>query len=167
MANVQHSTMAGSDLHEPKGSGSASVNTTYVSNGAGSGTWQKIGSDQINTSSVKNVNKVYLTYLLQDISTAASHWIATPIAGDIAKIYSVINGAITGANCALSFEIGGVAVTNGGITITQSGSAAGDVDTSTPSAAKTLAAGGSIEIITDGGSTGSKDATITFEINVA
>lgn len=39
MANVQHSTLTGADLHEPKGVAAASAGKVYVSNGAGSGAW--------------------------------------------------------------------------------------------------------------------------------
>lgn len=55
MAN--HASLTGAELHECKGADSAAANTVRVSDGAGSGTWQKITSDSINTSSVKNVNK--------------------------------------------------------------------------------------------------------------
>ncbi len=61
-------------------------------------------------------------------------------------------------------EIGGTLVTNSAITITQSGSAAGDVDSSTPSAANTVTAGQAIEVISDGLSTTNVDATITLVI---
>lgn len=44
MANVEHSTLTGSDLHEPKGVAAASANRVYVANGAGSGTWTTIGT---------------------------------------------------------------------------------------------------------------------------
>lgn len=39
MANVSHASLTGSDLHEPKGIGSATNGSVYVSNGAGSGAW--------------------------------------------------------------------------------------------------------------------------------
>lgn len=39
MPTVSHATLTGADLHEPKGIASASSNTVYVANGAGSGTW--------------------------------------------------------------------------------------------------------------------------------
>lgn len=161
---VVHSTITDPNIHEPKGAGSASANTTYISNGSGSGTWQKVGPSQIQN--VNNLNKINLTYTFNDISTAGSQWVVCPIAGDIANIYSVIDGAITGANCGFTFEIAGTAVTDGAITITQSGSAAGDVDSSTPSAANTLSAGQAIEIISDGASTGAVSATFTFVIDV-
>src|ERR1700740_1183986 len=44
MANVAHSTLTGSQLHEPKGADTAATGTVYVSNGAGSGSWQSIGT---------------------------------------------------------------------------------------------------------------------------
>ncbi len=34
-----HASLTGSNLHEPKGAASASANTVYVANGAGSGAW--------------------------------------------------------------------------------------------------------------------------------
>ena len=42
MANVEHSVLTGSSLHEPKGTAAASSGSTYVANGSGSGTWQPI-----------------------------------------------------------------------------------------------------------------------------
>jgi D-alanyl-D-alanine carboxypeptidase len=164
---VNHKDLTGAALHESKGVSSASANNVYVANGSGSGTWEKIDKDAINTSSIKNLNKIYITYTIPDISTAGSHFVVTPIAGDIDKIYSTINNAITSVNCGLTFEIGGTLVTNGAITIAYSGSAAGTIDNSTPSGANTLTAGQAIEIITNGASSTSCRGTITFEIDVS
>lgn len=44
MANVQHSVLTGSALHEPKGAAGANSGSVYVANGSGSGTWQPIHS---------------------------------------------------------------------------------------------------------------------------
>lgn len=41
MANVQHASLTGANLHEPKGADAATANEVYVADGAGSGTWQK------------------------------------------------------------------------------------------------------------------------------
>lgn len=46
MTTVSHATLTGSNLHEPKGASTALINTVYVSDGAGSGTWQTIGNSQ-------------------------------------------------------------------------------------------------------------------------
>jgi hypothetical protein len=42
MANVEHSSLTGSALHEPKGVATANSGEAYVANGSGSGTWQPI-----------------------------------------------------------------------------------------------------------------------------
>jgi hypothetical protein len=44
MANISHSVLTGSQLHEPKGADTAVNGTVYVANGAGSGTWQSVGT---------------------------------------------------------------------------------------------------------------------------
>jgi len=147
---TEHKNIADAERHEPKGASTATLDTMYISDGAASGTWK------------------FPTYILNavidDVSTAQSDWVVAPYAGTITKIYSVIDAAITVADATLSFEIGGTAVTNGGITITQAGSAAGDVDSSTPTANNTVTAGQAIELITDGASTTASKATITLVI---
>mgnify|MGYP003134312780 FL=1 len=150
--SVEHSTLTGSDLHEPKGTAAANTGEVYIANGSGSGTW------------TAHHNRCVLTTRIDDISTASSAWVVTPVAGTISKIYSVISGAITSGAAVLTAEIGGTAVTNGVLTVAVSGSAAGIVDSATPSAANTVTAGSAIEIVTDGGSTNTVSAVITFEI---
>ena len=39
MANVEHSSLTGSALHEPKGTATASSGSAYIANGSGSGTF--------------------------------------------------------------------------------------------------------------------------------
>ena len=55
--------------------------------------------------------------------------------GKIIKIITALQGAISGGNAGISFEIGGTAVTGGGITVAHSGSAAGTIDSAEPTAA--------------------------------
>lgn len=106
----------------------------------------------------------FVTKTITDVSTAGSYWVVPGFACKVVKIISVIDGALATANAGLSFEIGGTAITGGGITITQSGSAAGDVDTATPTAANVVGAEQPIELITDGASTNTVAATVTFEV---
>jgi hypothetical protein len=42
MANVEHSTLTGTDLHESKGVAAAANNRVFVTNGAGSGSFQQV-----------------------------------------------------------------------------------------------------------------------------
>lgn len=85
----------------------------------------------------------------------------------IKKVHSVINAALTSGDATLTAKIGATAVTGGVITITQSGSAAGDKDSATPTAANIVAAG-DIVSITVGGSNASTSATaeVSFELEL-
>jgi len=113
---------------------------------------------------MRTLNDYFLTSKITDISTAGSTFVPVPDDGRIIKIFTSIKNAITTANAALSFEIGGTAVTGGGITVTQSGSAAGDVDTAEPTAANSVNEGQAIEMITDGGSSTACECVVTFVI---
>lgn len=113
---------------------------------------------------MRTLNDYFITAEIEDVSTASSTFVTVPDGGKIIKIFSALQGAISGGDAALSFEIGGTAVTGGGITIANSGSAAGDVDSSEPTAANSINEGEAIEMITDGSSTGTAKAVITFVI---
>ena len=113
---------------------------------------------------MRTLNDYFITAEIEDISTASSTFVAIPDGGKIIKIITALQGAISGANAAITFEIGGTAVTGGAITVAHSGSAAGDVDSSEPTAANRVEEDGTIEIITDGASTGAKKLLVTFVI---
>jgi hypothetical protein len=87
-----------------------------------------------------------------DISAASSAFAVSPVRGTIVKMGSVIYNAITGADSAVTSKIAGTSITNGSWTITQSGSAAGDVDTAIPTAANVVNEDDNIEFISDGAS---------------
>ena len=113
---------------------------------------------------MRTLNDYFLHAEIADVSTASSTFVPVPDSGKIIKIISSLQGAISGGNAGISFEIGGTAVTGGGITVAHSGSAAGDVDTAEPTAANEVQEDGTIEMITDGASTGTKKLNITFVI---
>lgn len=103
---------------------------------------------------------------LADVSAASSAYCVAGAAGVINKIYSRLGGAITGADSALTTAIstgGGAftAITNGGWTVAQSGSALNDIDSATPTAANTVAAGDVLRVTTDGASS----TTATLDVN--
>ena len=52
-------------------------------------------------SSATELDQFILTGEIADISTAGSSWVVSPYAGTIEKIYTVIDGAITGADAAI------------------------------------------------------------------
>lgn len=113
-----------------------------------------------------NLNKVVLTGVIDDISTAGQIFIPVPdeFDGEVVEIRTALNGAIGTADADITPKIGGVAMTNGLITVATAASAAGDVDTSRPSGANAVAAGGTIEIETDGASTNTVRLFVTVVI---
>ena len=113
---------------------------------------------------MRTLNDYFINAEIEDISTASSTFVAVPDGGRVIKIITALQGAISGSDAAITFEIGGTAVTGGGITVAHSGSAAGDVDTAEPTAANRVEEDGTIEMITDGGSTGAKKLLVTFVI---
>ena len=117
---VQHSVITDPDVHEPKGASTGSVGQIYVSDGAGSGTW--------------DMNYPLTALVVEmDITDVADFYVVAPFACAIEKMYSVISGAIGGADKTFTLSIDGTPVTSGVITVAYSGSAAGDVDSCTPS----------------------------------
>lgn len=63
MSNIQHKNIPESQLHEPKGISVAAINQVYVSNGAASGTWDKVKSSNFQglTGDGGTANKVFLS----------------------------------------------------------------------------------------------------------
>ena len=116
--------------------------------------------------SAHELRQVALNFYLADVSTAGQIYVPVPngFDGEIIEITTALNGAIATADATLTAKIGGTAVTGGAITITQSGSAAGDIDTVYPSAARTVRAGQAVEIETDGASTNAVAVTGTIVI---
>ena len=141
MANVQHSALTGSDLHEPKGIASATAGKVYISNGSGSGAWTSAGE--------------IITGYIDDVSTAEVVHVPMPFAGTISKVITVLEGAITNADATITVK-NASAASMGTLTITQSGSAAGDVDTLSPSSNNTVTADSFITVETNGGATSHK-----------
>lgn len=88
MANVSHASLTGSSLHEPKGADSAAVNTVYVSDGAGSGSWVDINTLVTATNFTTGDGKLTLK------TTADSSWV---MAND-GTIGDALSGGTTRAN---------------------------------------------------------------------
>ncbi len=85
-------------------------------------------------------------------------------AGRIVRLRSVIDGVLTTADATITVAINGVAVTDGVITITQAGSAAGDVDEAVPTALNEVKPGDVISLTVGGGNQTATPATVVIEI---
>lgn len=85
-------------------------------------------------------NKGELFWTLPSLSVAAAHRMPLPDrAVTITKIKTVIDAALTVGDAVVTFAINTTNITGGAVTITQSGSAAGDQDEVSPSAANVSA----------------------------
>lgn len=100
---------------------------------------------------------------IPDISTANERHVPVPISGTIAAVYSTLGGALTGNDAVLTIKAPDGTV--GTITVAHSGSAEGDVDSLTSGLNNTTVdAGESIEVETNGGSTGTEPVVVTILI---
>jgi|TARA_R110000796_G_scaffold24017_7_gene68704 phosphohistidine swiveling domain-containing protein len=113
------------------------------------------------------VSRRFITVKIPDISTAGQVYVAPGFDGKIIKAHSAIAGAIGTADADLTLKIATVAVTSGVITVATASSAAGDVDTCTPTALNSFTSGQAIEVETDGASTNTIEVTITLELEPA
>jgi hypothetical protein len=134
--------------------------------GAGTDNTLVLGGS-VETATGVSLKSLYISVDMTDVSTAGSVWVSPGRACTFKRLVSTIANAITGANAVITTEIGGALVTNGGLTITQSGSAAGDVDVATPTAANTLTASQALEIISDGASSTTCRTTFVAEFELA
>ncbi len=150
MANVNHSSLTDPYLHEPKGAAAATSGDVYVADGAGSGTWED------HRRSVFNVH-------IHDISIASSIYLPIPFAGTVSRVTSCIEGAIAGADLVLTVK-NSSAATMGTVTVTQSGSAAGDVDFTNPSSNNTVTDNNYILIQGDGGPSSHVDCILSIVV---
>ena len=144
-----HSALTGTDLHEPKGVAAAASGKTYLSDGLGSGSWV--------------VPPYTLTALIDDVSTSATVYIPIPYAGTVTKVVSVLAGSLTTANATVTVR-NAAGTSMGTLTITQSGSAAGDVDVLSPVSNNTVTSDSKITVETDGASDTTRKLFVTVYI---
>lgn len=111
---------------------------------------------------MRTLNDYFLTADITDVSTADQIYVAVPDGGKIIKVMSALNDAISGADAGLTVKT--AQGTAGTITIAQSGSASGDVDILEPTANNEVVEGETIEIETDGASTGTARVAVTLVI---
>lgn len=156
-----HANLTGANLHEPKGVASASADTVYVADGAGSGTWKKVTKDSIDATDIFGINEFTMTFFYDDMGTAGSRYVALPYACTVTQIYTCIQAAIAGADNIFTFR-NTAGSSMGTITVTQSGSAAGDVDSLAPASNNTFSAGTFMKIDSNGGDSGTTSAYITL-----
>jgi len=109
--------------------------------------------------------RIFLPMALADVSTADTDRLRAPCGGKIVRYQTTLqSGAITGADANVKLQINGVDVTGSAIVVTQSGSAAGDLDEATPTALNTVVEGDLISFVTDGASSTARGLKALLEI---
>lgn len=152
---IEHKNITDPNIHEIKGASTATLNQVPVANGAGSSVW----------TTVNNLNKIVLTTYLPNLADVDSVFVVSPIAGIIKKAYVTIHNPID-TTTVVTLKIGGVALTDGVISVVASGSTSGSVFSCTPTANNLVAAGQSVEIASNGAATASDPAYITILVEV-
>lgn len=116
-------------------------------------------------SSGNSLKRYLLSLDIADLSADTTHYLVVPWAGTIKKIWSIIDGAVSSADATITARIGTTAITNGAITVTSAASAAGDVDSCTPTALNVVAAGDALNfVVAGGGAGGSPRCHVVVEI---
>lgn len=106
------------------------------------------------TATAAELNDYAVTLDIADGSADAVYYVIAPHAGTISQIKTVIDAVVSTADITITPAIGVTAVTDGVITIATAASAAGDIDTATPSAANVVTAGQAINFTVAGGGSG-------------
>jgi hypothetical protein len=118
------------------------------------------------TASATEINTYVVSLDIADGSAEGVYYVVCPHAGTISKIWTVIDGAVSTADITVTAAIGATGVTNGVVTIATAASAAGDIDSATPTAANTVTAGQAVNFtVTGGGSGGSPRVHLAMEIS--
>jgi hypothetical protein len=160
---AEHNSLSGSSLHEPKGIDSAGTSdagkvVTPSATVAGQGTLRNLVESEINS------KKDYLTLRFDTFDTVTDIYAPCPFAGTVDKVWTCIDGNFTGSDTTLTLKINGTNVTNGVVTVTQSGSAAGDTDSATPTANRTFNEGDYFQVTSDVAATSAVDAVIVLNV---
>ena len=127
---IEHKNIANAELHETKGV-SAATTDKILHASTGTGLWK--------------FQEFALNITIPDIVANQTYYLATPYAGTITSITSVIDNAFATADCTITARIG-------------------NVDTATPSGANTLTAGQAVNFVVTGSNSTATACTITVII---
>lgn len=142
--------------------GTPAVNTYVVSSASGAATVTVAGFATV----TQTYNGKYVLNTTITLTDGDSGYVAVPLAGSVARIDTVLlGGAVTTNNAVCTFKIGTTAITNGVVTIAASGSAIGDEDNATPTAANAVVAGNVIKCTVSGTPGGSRTALVSILID--
>lgn len=143
--------------------GTPAINGLVVSSATGAATVTTVAFSNI----TQTFNSRFALNTTITLTNGDSGYVVAPAAGTMTRIDTVLLGGAVATNDAVcTFKIGpagsGTGITNGVVTVAFSGSAIGDKDTASPTAARTVAAGDLIYCTVSGTPGGSRSATVTM-----
>ena len=112
------------------------------------------------------IGRQLISVRIPDISTASSEYVYIPEAGVVTAVHCVLSGAITGANATIAVADGKAAGGFTTLTVTQSGSAIGDIDSST-GLSESVDAGAVMVVGTNGQSAGTHESNCVIILDPA
>lgn len=84
------------------------------------------------------------------VSSTSLIYLPSPISGQVIEVGAVLGSVASTADATVTTNINGTAITTGVVTITQSGSAAGNLFTANPTAARSVVEGDIIGFVFSG-----------------
>jgi len=166
MATLQHSTLPSTSVHEPKHisiNGPAS-NGKVITNDAST-----TGTSQYRFLKQQDIQELSETWQVLEIdaSVGQTHYVAAPFVGNIVGFQAIVNTAVTTGSNPYELQIDGVTVTGSPLTITVTpgtGGTAGDVVSSTPTAANSFSENQAVSIVNT--ALGNTDAGLDVRFNI-
>ena len=162
---IEHVTITDPNIHEPKGASTATANTVYIADGAGSGAWGALTpsslewidiraaiQDDLDNTDLTLSGNVWVFGKLADVSTASSEMVTIPMDCTVVDAVFTLGGAITTADATVSFKNSAGAAISPPLTVEFMTSGKGVQYTSTATGNNTLTGPTWIEIQTDGAS---------------
>jgi hypothetical protein len=122
-----------------------------------------VNHSELTGSELHEPKNYILTVRLDDLDVADTVYVPIPYAGTVKKLVTTIDAALATSDETLTVS-NSAAASMGTIVITQSGSAAGDVDTLSPSSNNTVTDDDYITIANDGASSTTVNAWVSITI---
>lgn len=158
-----HASLTDPELHEPKGVASASANTVYRATGAGSGSWGKVTTANLDTASILNINRTTISVLFPDIGTPSTVYIPVGSNANVTSVIGAIQTAVLGADTLIT-ATNASGASMGTLTFPVAGSAAGNTQALSVLGSNVFTAGQSIRLSSDGAASNAVPALFVIEL---
>ena len=129
------------------------------------GVWVKSAPEVVATAAVASGRIISLDIPTNVSATAyVARYVHSGPPMRIRSIRTAISAALATGDMTITAAINGVAVTGGVVTVTQAGSAAGDIDLAEPTAANTISEGQQLTLTVGGTNTGAGHTDVAVEL---